>query len=641
MILLPVVACGGGSEATPPECNPIGGVGCLTPWPSTLYEIADDSTATGMRLDFPAGAFPATQNGVEFDPTRLNTKDGFSPSTSIFTAFPVRVDPANLVGWADYPDSLTDGSPTVVIDMETGMRVAHFAEVDANADSSLDDQALYIRPAYRLRPAARYAVAIRKSLKAADGADLPVPSGFAAVLAGGDAGHERLARVLPRYDEIFAALETAGIARDDLLVAWDFTTASDESLTTDMERSRDAALIAMGDLGANLTWTVDEDEPYGDGTQIARRVLGTFQSPFLLTDIGSDGELNRDGSGAPVVAGTMDAPFVAMIPACAETQRPVPVIVFGHGFFGDLDEAQGSYMRRIADELCMVVVGTVWHGMSTTDLAGAALALNEASKLYAFGERIIQGIVNHITLVQLVRGAMGTDLLADGSGTLIDPDRIYFYGISQGHILGSTFFAWDPFVSRAVLAVGGGDWSILFERSTHWNEFGLILAGAYPGALNAVILQALMQMAFDPTENLHVDGRILSTENPLPGVPAKQILMHQAVGDSQVSNLASDTQARTLGIPLLSPSVRDPFGVTPMAGPLPSALVIWDEHPEPLPHDSNLLNEIDNGTHGTLRRRQRVVEQIDIFLNTGEVVNTCGTDTPCDCATGACGPVGD
>ena len=93
-----------------------------------------------------------------------------SPSASIFTAFPVRVDPANLVGWADYPDSLTDASPTVVLDMETGMRVAHFAEVDANADSSLDDQALYIRPAYRLRPAARYAVAIRKTLKAEDGA---------------------------------------------------------------------------------------------------------------------------------------------------------------------------------------------------------------------------------------------------------------------------------------------------------------------------------------------------------------------------------------------------------------------------------------------------------------------------------------
>jgi hypothetical protein len=84
--------------------------------------------------------------------------------------------------------------------------------------------------------------------------------------------------------------------------------------------------------------------------------------------------------------------------------------------------------------------------------------------------------------------------------------------------------------------------------------------------------------------------------------------------------------------------VAQPYGVPAMDGPLPSALTIWDEHPDPLPHESNLLNEVDNGTHGTMRRRAAVVEQIGTFLSTGEVVNTCG-DAPCDCATGACGDV--
>jgi hypothetical protein len=112
-----------------------------------------------------------------------------------------------------------------------------------------------------------------------------------------------------------------------------------------------------------------------------------------------------------------------------------------------------------------------------------------------------------------------------------------------------------------------------------------------------------------------------------------------AVGDSQVSNVATEQQARVLGIPVLAPAVREPYGVTPTEGPLPSALVTWDEHPDPPPHESNLLNEVDNGTHGTLRRRARAVEQIGIFLDTGEVVHTCGADTPCDCALDACGPV--
>ncbi|HTM21193.1 MAG TPA: hypothetical protein VL172_11810, partial [Kofleriaceae bacterium] len=602
-------------------------IGCVTPWPSTIYEV-EAGTDTGMQLDLPVGALPATDDGVAYDPTGIDRKDGFSPAGFAFTAFPVRVDPANLVTWHDYAASLDDASPTVLVDMDSGERVAHFAEVDANAEPGFDDQALYIRPAARLRPGARYAVGIRKSLKAEGGGDLPVPPGFAAVVDGGDGGHQRLARVLPRYDAIFAALADAGVPRDDLVVAWDFTTASQASLTDDLRNARDAALAAMGEGAANLTWDVGSDATYTPDPRF-RRILGTYQAPMLLTDTSNQAELNRDGAGLPVVDGTTDAPFVAMIPDCAAAQRPVPVIVFGHGFFGDLDEAQDTYMRLVAEQLCAVVVGTVWKGMSTTDFSGAALALNDASKLYAFGERIIQGIINQVALVQLVHNAMGSDLLADGGGTLIDPDRIYFYGISQGAILGASFFATDPLLTRAVLNVGGGDWSMLFERSTHWQEFGLIIAGAYPGALNSVILQALMQMAFDPTENVHLAGEL---------DPGKQLLLQIAVGDSQVSNLSSEVLARELGIPVLTPSVAQPYGVPAMDGPLPSALTIWDEHPDPLPHESNLLNEVDNGTHGTMRRRAAVVEQIGTFLSTGEVVNTCG-DAPCDCATGACGDV--
>ena len=62
---------------------------------------------------------------------------------------------------------------------------------------------------------------------------------------------------------------------------------------------------------------------------------------------------------------------------------------------------------------------------------------------------------------------------------------------------------------------------------------------------------------------------------------------------------------------------------------------IWDEDPEPKPHETNALNERDNGTHGSVRQRNKYVEQLDIYLHTGEVVHTCG-EGPCDCTTGAC-----
>lgn len=58
-----LAACGGGGEtttlATPAACNPLGGVNCMTPWPSSLHAVEDASTATGWRLDIPEGAWPS------------------------------------------------------------------------------------------------------------------------------------------------------------------------------------------------------------------------------------------------------------------------------------------------------------------------------------------------------------------------------------------------------------------------------------------------------------------------------------------------------------------------------------------------------------------------------------------------------
>ena len=58
------------------------------------------------------------------------------------------------------------------------------------------------------------------------------------------------------------------------------------------------------------------------------------------------------------------------------------------------------------------------------------------------------------------------------TGTYVDPSRVYYYGISQGHVLGSTFMAYDATIDQGVVAVGGGNWTMLFERSSHWQDYG-------------------------------------------------------------------------------------------------------------------------------------------------------------------------
>ncbi len=625
--------CGPTTLETPLECNPLGGASCVTPWPSSIYEVDDDATATGRRLDFPEGALLTNVDGVPIEVTQFHWRDGWSASGFLFTAFPGGVDPSNLPPYTDYDASLAPGSPTVLVDMDTGERIAHFAEIDVNAGDDYDNQALYIRPANRLASGTRYAVGIRKSLRARGGGELPIPEGFAAILDDRETDHPLLERVRDRYGDIFAALDSVGVPRDDLVLAWDFTTATDELVRSSMLTARDAAMPAMGDLGANLSYEINKDEPYGDGTQIARRVIGTFQTPMVLTDNASDESvMARDASGNATVVGMYDAPFVAMIPECVATE-PVPIIIFGHGFLGDIKEAQGRYMRRIAQDLCMVVLGTEWRGMSARDIASAGLTFNEMSKASAFGERIVQGVLSYIALAQLARGSMATDLLTDDEGnSIVDPTKIYYYGISQGHILGATFMAYDPTITRGVLAVGGGNWSLLLERSTQWSPYRTIIQGAYPGSLNLVVIESLLQFAFDYTENIHVMDGIL--DDPQPGSPEKQLLLHMAVGDSQVTNLSTEQQAREIGIPVLGPALFTPWGLEEQTGPLSSALVIYDQKFEPAPPLDNAVHEIDNETHGELRSEPAVIRQIETFWTTGEVVHTC--NGVCDCSVGNC-----
>src|SRR5688500_17598207 len=133
-----LAACGGDTADPladiPDECNPLGGIGCVTPWPSSAYLRDDASSPTGVRLDLATGAFPDSIDGAVLDVAPFNTRTGFSPAGQIFTVFPEGVDDANLVFHDRIADSTGEDSPTVLLDMDTGARVMHFAELDANAE---------------------------------------------------------------------------------------------------------------------------------------------------------------------------------------------------------------------------------------------------------------------------------------------------------------------------------------------------------------------------------------------------------------------------------------------------------------------------------------------------------------------------
>ncbi|MEZ4400213.1 MAG: hypothetical protein R3B06_09350 [Kofleriaceae bacterium] len=640
-----LAACGDDGTSPPPdgiaaECNPLGGVTCMLPWPSAAYERVDPSTPSGVRLDIPAAAMPVNLDNIAIDVAPYNRFDGFAPSGPILVVMPNGISGDGLPPPEDPGQSLTAASPIALVNMDTHERAPFFAEIDQNV-AEPTQRALIIRPVVRLAPASRYAVFLRNTLKDVDGQPLVAPAAFAAVRDDRDYAHPRLDRT--RYPAIFAEAETAGLAKADLVLAWDFHTASDEFLTSDLLSMRTQALTAIGADGANLTFAATER--LADPALVSKAYVGTFTSPDFLTDGEADGSIMRRGAdGLPVRQGMRDANFAAIIPKCAETATlPLPVVVFGHGLFGSgSDYLDDSFLQRVADQYCYVVFGGDFIGLTGRQFTVAALAANDINKGAWITEKLGQSVIDFITLEHAIRGPMRTSpQFKRGAEEIMDASKVYYLGGSLGGIMGNVFMAYDPVITRGALGVPGGAWTMLFERSLAWSALKGAATGAYEDPLLYELLVSLLGMKFEPYDPITTSGRVIN--DPLPDTPRKQILMWEAIGDCLVNNYSTEMVARTMGLSLLTPSVRQPWGIPAADAPqITSVLTVLDEHPMPLPMSSvNLQPLEDNGTHSGVNKRQAVLDQVRAFILDGTITQTCqvnGTPTSCDCATGACGP---
>jgi pimeloyl-ACP methyl ester carboxylesterase len=642
VLVLVAAACGedGNPRSIPAACNPLGGQGCLLPWPSLSYMTADAATATGYRLDLPIEAMPVNADMISIDPTPLNARwDGFSPTAPMLAMFPGGVSPDGLPSWQNPDDSLAQDSPVVVLDLDRGERAPVFAEVDQNVRDPAD-RALVIRPLMRLHEKTRYAVAIRSTVKRADGADLPISPGFAALRDGTRFDHPRFAAMQARAAEMFDKLAAAGVPRTELVLAWDFVTASDDMLRADLTAMRAAALPVIDDAGANLGFWAQEQP---NTAQSHKRYLGTFTSPDFLTAGEDDASvLARDAGGTPQMHGVRDAQFAAIVPKCVETQPlPRPTIIFGHGLFGSsagyLDD---GFVQQLAEDHCLVIIAGDFIGLTSRQLPTAALAVTDLNRGGTVTEKLAQSIIDFMALAALARGPMAVSPeFQFGGMPVIDPNHTFYVGGSLGGIMGNVLMAYDPNLTRGVLAVPGGTWSLLVERSNAWSILKSVAQGSYPDPQVYSLNVALFGMAFEPYDPITTAAHVI--KDPLFGNLVKNILMWYSIGDCLVSNVTTEMVARTMGIDMLGPSVKAPWGLTVTSGAQANGMVVFDDHPAPLPPDTNEPPAMDNGTHAGINRKAAALRMVQSFLlppdpkaTTGCVVD--GIPAACDCATGAC-----
>ena len=217
------------SSALATKCNGTPKRGCLLPFPSNVAHTKKDKTsATGRRVALTRAELPSNAKGVPVDPTEFNRNDGFSPGQSIVVHVPSLKTQSDFAKSKIVPSTdiarYRDGKqPLLLLDEQTGTRAIVWAELDANATRNASRN-LIIHPAKNLVPGRTYVVVLR-------GLKDKAPKGM----------------WKSTTSAVRKALKRAKVKRGSVFVAFDFTVASDKSLTNRLLAMRNDAFKQLGD----------------------------------------------------------------------------------------------------------------------------------------------------------------------------------------------------------------------------------------------------------------------------------------------------------------------------------------------------------------------------------------------------------
>ena len=639
-ILLLATACGGSSAPTLPvevdesgTCEILDSAHCLLPFPSNFFTRTDEATDSGLRIDFRADSLLQNSDGVRMDPREWNRNDGFSPGALIAALLPgLDADTSGLPSHTDLARSLDEDAGVVLLDVDAGERVPFWAELDASFPDG-EEPLLLIRPARALREGHRHIVALR-SLKDAGGAELSPSEVFRAYRDDLRTDSALVEERRPAMEAIFADLESAGVARASLQLAWDFTIASARSLSERLLHIRDDAFARLGDEAP--TFQVDSTADAGTVTI----VQGTFEAPLYLTGDGSPGSVFNDegGDSLPSVNGTRAANFVCTVPKSASAENLARLFLFGHGLLGDASQTAG--LGTLGGAVNIAFCGADWIGMASEDVPNVAGILGDLDRFREQADRLQQGHLEFLFLGRLMRhpaGFASHPAFRNGSeSSVLDTSDLFFLGASQGGILGGATTAVAQDWTRGVMAVGAANYSLLIPRSIDFDAFAGFLADAYPSALDRKIGFGLIQMLWDRGE---ANGYLQHLgSDPYPDTPEHEVLYFEAFADHQVANLGTEYAARTIGAHVREPALRagrgtaaedfwglDPIPAYPFGG---DALVVWD-FGTPAPPVANLPPREGEDPHGKASDVPSVLILISEYLKTGGgVVDVCA-GAPC------------
>jgi hypothetical protein len=633
-----------------PDCDPIlpgftytrelGGLppACALPWPSSLYLKDDPTRKTGYTLTFGSRSLPENKQGIPIDPAAYRRRDGYSVGTPLMMVIP-GVDLTGFATEDHIEKSLEKDAPLTWFEVSgsTVRRIPYWVERDS-LDLESSRSTIFVRPAVILKEATRYVVALG-AIKDSQGKPIPPSPAFARLRDGKTSGIPVLRDRQARFDKTFSFLEGQGLSRDSLSLAWEFHTASSESMHGDLLAMRDDALQRMGAKGPALSVEkVVEYAKVNDGSgrpvneYIGLELTGTFEVPSYLEATMISGfmgsQLHRDAQGKPSAQGTRKPRFWIRIPHTALGGPPHGLVLYGHGLLGSGSQVTSGFNGKIASDHKLIFFATDLYGMSDEDALPLLSILSELGRFRSLSDRLHQGLTEWVLLARAMRERLDELPIAVSKKIQVNKAELFYSGISQGGIFGASFVALSPDVTYGHLGVPGNNYSTLLQRSTDYQQFAPVVSSSYLDSVNQSVVLAAIQLLWDSTDPVSFLRHV--TQEPFPGNSPHYVLLAPAKGDYQVSVMTNEIAARSeLGIALMEhyDKERKVALVSEQKYPHQGSAVVLYNFGNPWPAPGNLPPSDTLGDpHEKPRRQDSHNAQMVNFFRTGQIVDVCGGD---------------
>lgn len=598
-----MTACGGSSNSdranpTPPSNNDNG-----TPVTGVLTARFDPSNAV---LPMPnnlllSGTRDLTLNPPVADPgnfrdpvAAISTLDGWSTVGPMSTSFNAAPDPATIVPGQSvrvFEVSLSGpggGVTGIVRELAAG---SEFVALPAPSDSS--GKTVAIVPIQPLQQLSSYMVVLTDAIRDARGNDATPDQAYflskreaplcvdgqsadALLPAATACALEPLRRLTNSH---LVAAAAQGIARDDVVLSWVFTT---QSITPVLQALRSttrpgaARLAATGRTTAEVglppvadihigTLTVpyyltapDSANPTGPLTGFWKAAPGAYVPPFDQAGLDPTSTHLTFANPIPVKTRDVTIPLLLTAPNAASGQiMPAtgwPVVIFQHGITGNRTHALGVAATLAAQGFAVVSIDLPLHGLPASNPMAigntpfAALAsertfnvdyvnnesgaagpdgvpdssgthfINLASLLTS-RDNIRQAVADLFVLTATIPNL---DIDANGTGDL-DGSRIHYVGLSLGGIVGTPFLALEPNVNVGMLSAPGGGVARLLDGSATFGpriRAGLEASGLIAGTPEYDRFMGAAQQVIDAADPINYG--FASAQNA--------ILMHEIIG---------------------------------------------------------------------------------------------------------------